>query len=446
MRVTQQPAEPRPEPGTEPQTDAGAPEAVRYEPRTVRRAMLAGGIGTLIEYYDFSVYGYLAVVIAPQFFPGDDPAASVLAALGVFATGLLVRPLGGIFFGWLGDRWGRRKALVYSVLGMGVASSITGLLPTYDQIGVAAAVLLFLTRLAQGISSGGESVGAYTYVYESAPPKRRAFLGAVTPIGSNIGFMLAAATAAAISAFTTEDQMSGWGWRLPFLLAVPLTLLCLWARLRIEDTPEFAEAAQRADIPAAPVREVLSTHRAALLQSIGLSMAQGGAIFLGLTYIGIYLSTDLGYDSTQVLWLTSGVVLVTVLMMVPAGWLSDRFGCRRILLVGLLGFLVTAYPAMVLMGRHSFALAAVAYVVFMLSSAIVQVPAASLWPRLFERRVRYTGMAIGYNVGTVLAGGTAPYIAATLVQRTGNLHSPAFFVMLVCVIGIGALLTVRKDV
>jgi MHS family proline/betaine transporter-like MFS transporter len=228
-------------------------------------------------------------------------------------------------------------------------------------------------------------------------------------------------------------------------MAVPLTLVCLWARMRIEDTPEFAEAARHADVPKAPIREVLSTHRAALLQSIGLAMGQGGAIFLGLTYIGIHLTADLGYDSTHVFWMTSGVVLITVLLMVPAGRLAARFGCRRVLLVGLLGFLVTAYPAMELMGRHSLALAGVAYVLFMLSSAFVQVPAASLWPHLFERRVRYTGMAIGYNIGTVLAGGTAPYIAAWLVQHTGNLLSPAFFVMVVCVIGVGALFTVRKD-
>ncbi|MBI0377039.1 MFS transporter, partial [Streptomyces albiflaviniger] len=194
MSTTQQPAPP-------------GEESASYDPRTVRRAMLAGSIGTLIEYYDFSVYGYLAVAIAPQFFPGNDPTASMLAALAVFATGLVVRPIGGVFFGWIGDRWGRRKALVSSVLCMGVASSVTGLLPTYGQIGVVAAVLLFITRLVQGISSGGESVGAYTYIYESAPPRRRAFLGAVTAIGSNLGFMFAAATAGAISALTTKDQM-----------------------------------------------------------------------------------------------------------------------------------------------------------------------------------------------------------------------------------------------
>jgi MHS family proline/betaine transporter-like MFS transporter len=329
---------------------------------------------------------------------------------------------------------------------MGVASSITGLLPTYHQIGVTAAVLLFLIRVVQGISSGGESVGAYAYIYESAPPRRRAFLGGVTPIGSNLGFAFAAATAGAISALTTEDQMASWGWRLPFLLAVPLTVFCLWARLRIEDTPEFAAAAERDDIPNAPVREALKTHRTALLQSMGLAMAQGGAIFLGLTYIGIYLTNNLGYDPTDVFWLTAGVVLLTVLLMLPVGWLASRFGCRRILLVGLLGFLVTAYPAMVLMGQNDLALAGAAYALFMLSSALVQVPAASLWPHLFERRVRYTGMAIGYNVGTVLAGGTAPYIAAFLVDRTGNLLSPAFYVMAVSVLGIGALMTVRKDV
>ncbi|WP_406439290.1 MFS transporter [Streptomyces sp. NBC_01613] len=415
-------------------------------PRSVRRAILAGCLGTVIEYYDFSIYGYLAVVMAPQFFPSSDPTASVMAALAVFGTGLVVRPLGGIFFGRIGDRFGRRKALVSAVLCMGVASSITGLLPTYHQIGVTAAVLLLLARMAQGVSSGGESVGAYAYVYESAPPRSRAFLGGFTPMGSNLGFALAAAAAGAVSGLTTQDQMAAWGWRLPFLMAVPLTLFCLWARLRIEDTPEFAAAAQRRDIPTAPVREVLSTHRRALLQAVGLSVAQSGALFLGLTYIGVYLTTDLGYDPTHVFWMTSGVVFVSVLVMLPAGWLASRFGCRRIVMVGFLGFLVTAYPAMSLMGRHSLALTAAAYLLFLSCGSLVLAPAASLWPRLFERRVRYTGMAIGYNVGVVLAGGTAPYIAAYLVHQTGNLLAPAFFVMAVCVIGIGVLLTIRKDV
>jgi MFS transporter, MHS family, proline/betaine transporter len=419
---------------------------VPFSPRAVRRAATAGALGNLIEYYDFSIYGYLAVTMAPQFFPASNATTSLLAALAVFATAFLTRPLGGLFFGWLGDRRGRRTALVSSVLCMGVAASVTGLLPTYGQIGVTAAILLLLARLVQGFSAGGEAVGSITYVYESVPAKRRAFLGAFNYIGSNLGFAVAAVTAGAVSALVTKAQMADWGWRIPFLLAIPLTLVCLWARLRIEDTPEFADASRRADLPNAPVREALATHRAAIVQVLGLMLAQSGCLFLGLTYMNIYLSRDLGYDATQVHWLSALVVMGGVVLMLPAGWLAGRFGSRRVLFVGFGGLLVTVYPVMMLMGQHNLALAGLAYLLFMAWGATIMVPVATLFPRLFERRVRYSGMAIGYNLGTIIAGGTAPYIAASLVAGTGNLLSPSFFVMAVCIIGIGTLLSIRKDV
>ncbi|QUH02058.1 MFS transporter [Saccharopolyspora erythraea] len=421
-----------------------ADPAVVFKPQAVRRAATAGALGNLIEYYDFSLYGYLAVVIAPQFFPAGNSTTSLLAALAVFATAFLARPVGGIFFGLLGDRMGRRTALISSVVCMGVAASATGLLPTYDQIGIAAAVLLFVARLAQGFSAGGEAVGSITYVYESVPMKRRAFLGSFNYIGSNLGFAVAAVVAGAVSALTTEPQMAEWGWRVPFLLAIPLTLLCLWARLRIEDTPEFAAASRRADLPTAPMREAFATHRVAMLQTLGVTVAQTGCLFLGLTYMNIYLSANLGYDATQVHWLSALVVLAGVLLMLPAGWLAGRFGSRNVMLVGFVGLLVTTYPALMLMGQQSLALAGVAYLLYMGWGALIQSPAASLFPRLFERRVRYTGMAVGYNLGNIVAGGTAPYAAAYLIDRTGNVLSPSFFVMTVCVIGIATLLGIRK--
>jgi MHS family proline/betaine transporter-like MFS transporter len=412
----------------------------------VRRAATAGALGNLIEYYDFSLYAYLAVAIAPQFFPSSDPTTSLLATLGVFATAFLARPLGGLFFGRLGDKFGRRTALVASVLCMGVAAGVTGLLPTYDQIGVTAAVLLFLARLVQGFSTGGEAVGSITYVYESVPLQRRAFLGSFNYVGSNLGFAVAAIVAGAVSALTTESQMADWGWRLPFLLAIPLTVFCLWARLKLEDTPEFADMSRRHELPTSPVREAFVTHRRAMAQVFGVAAAQGGCLFMGLSYMNIYLSRELGFDKTQVHWLSALVVAGGVAILPLAGWLAGRFGSRRVLLVGFLGMLVTVYPALMLMGQGSLALAGVAFLCYMAWGAIVQAPVGVLFPRLFEPRVRYTGMAIGYNFGAIIAGGTAPYVAAYLIAGTGNLLSPAFFVMAVCFIGIVTLLTVRKDI
>jgi MFS transporter, MHS family, proline/betaine transporter len=427
------------------QAASSEPEAIRFEPRAVRRAATAGALGNLIEYYDFSLYGYLAVAIAPQFFPASNPTTSLLATLGVFATAFLSRPLGGLFFGWLGDRFGRRNALVASVLCMGVAAGATGLLPTYNQIGVTAAILLFLARLVQGFSTGGEAVGSITYVYESVPFRRRGLLASVNYVGSNTGFAVAAITAGAVSALTTQEQMSSWGWRVPFLLAIPLTLFCLWARLKLDDSPEFVQASQRRDVPAAPVREALSANRTAIAQVFGVILGQTGCLFLGLTYMNIYLSRDLGFDTTQVHWLSALVVLGGVAVLPVAGWLAGRFGSRRVMLIGFVGMGVAAYPVMMLMGQGSLALAGAAYFCYMAWGAMIQSPVGSLFPRLFDVRVRYTAMAIGYNLGIIIAGGTAPYVAASLISRTGNLLSPAFFVIAMCVIGIATLLTIRRD-
>ena len=427
-----------------PQSASSEAESIQFEPRAVRRAATAGALGNLIEYYDFSLYGYLAVAIAPQFFPSSNPTTSLLAALGVFATAFISRPIGGLFFGALGDKLGRRAALIASVLCMGIAAGVTGLLPTYNQIGITAALLLFLARLVQGFSTGGEAVGSITFVYESVPHRRRGLLASVNYVGSNMGFALAAITVGAVSAFTTQPQMSSWGWRLPFLLAIPLTLFCLWARLKLEDTPEFTQASQRRDVPTAPVREALSTHPGAIAQVLGVTAAQTGCLFLGLTYMNIYLSRDLGFNKTQVHWLSALVVLGGVALLPVAGWLSGRFGSRPVLLAGFLGLLVTVYPLLMLMGQGSLVLAGVAYLCYMAWGAFVQTPVGSLFPSLFGRRVRFTGMAIGYNLGNIITGGTAPYVAAYLISGTGNLLSPAYFVIGVCVVGIGTLLTIRK--
>ncbi|SED64170.1 MFS transporter [Streptomyces melanosporofaciens] len=418
----------------------------QFRPQAVRRSALAGAIGNLIEYYDFSVYGYVVVVIAPQFFPSDDPTTSTLLALAVFGTAFVPKLVGGVFFGWLGDRVSRRTALVSSVLCMGVAASVTGMLPTYHQIGVAAPALLVVTRLVQGFSTGGEAAGSITYVYESVPSRRRAVLGSLNYVGSNLGFVLAAIITGGVVALTSKEQMADWGWRIPFLVAVPLTLLCLWARLRLEDTPEFTEAARRSSLPNAPVREAIATHRKAVAQVVGVMIAQSGCMFLALTYLNIYLSNELNYSAELVQWLSALAGLAGVVLMVPAGWLAGRYGPRRVLLVGFLGMLVIVYPAMLMMGRNNLALAGVGQVVVMMWGAIIQAPVAVLFPRLFERRVRFSGMALGYNIGTVLAGGTGPYIAAYLVAATGNVQSPSFCVMAVCAIGIGSLLTIKKTV
>ena len=412
--------------------------------RRSRRAVVAAGIGTVVEYYDLTVYAYLAVVVSPLFFPSDDPTASLLSSLAVFASAYLMRPIGGIFFGRLGDRFGRKRALLVSVILMGVGTTLMALLPTYAAVGVLAPILLVIARLLQGFSAGGELGGALTYVYEIVGPKRRGLGGSIVALGSNSGFALAAIVVATTSALTSEAQMDSWGWRIPFVAGLPLLVLCLWLRTRIEDSPEFTKTAERRELPKAPLRELLRSQPAQVLQVLGLGIAQNATGYMVLTYIGIHLVREGGYSQTAVTWTAAGVIVFIASCMPLAGILVDRFGSRPVLIAGLLTAATLAYPAMALMTGHGLAVAAIAFAVFALCTPLIQVATAPLFPSLFDTKVRLTGVALGFNLSTVLAGGTAAYIATWLIDRTGNSLSPAYFLIGSSAIGLLTRLTIRR--
>ncbi|MFE0750563.1 MFS transporter [Gordonia sp. NPDC058843] len=411
-----------------------------------RRAVVAAGVGTVVEYYDLTVYAYLAVVVSPLFFPSDDPTASLLSSLAVFASAYLMRPIGGIFFGRLGDRFGRKRALLVSVILMGVGTTLMALLPTYAAVGVLAPILLVVARLLQGFSAGGELGGALTYVYEVVGPKRRGLGGSIVALGSNSGFALAAIVVATTSALTSEAQMDSWGWRIPFVAGLPLLLLCLWLRTRIEDSPEFTKTAERQELPKAPLRELLRSHPVQVLQVLGLGIAQNATGYMVLTYIGIHLVREGGYSQTAVTWTAAGVIVFVASCMPVAGLLVDRFGSRPVLIAGLLTAATLAYPAMALMTGHGLAIAAIAFAVFALCTPLIQVATAPLFPSLFDTKVRLTGVALGFNLSTVLAGGTAAYIATWLIDRTGNSLAPAYFLIVSSAIGLLTLMTIRRKV
>lgn len=412
---------------------------------TAKRAALAGGVGTLIEYYDFSVYAFLAVTIGPLFFPSGQPGVSVLLTLAVFGAAYVMRPIGGWFFGRLGDRHGRRRALVVTVVAMGICCGLLGLLPTYAAAGILAPVLLVLVRLAQGFSAGGEIGGAATYVAESAPTKRRGFYGSVTALGSTLGFALSAAVVGVVTTLTSAEQMAAWGWRIPFLISIPLAAMCLWARVRLEDTAEFEAMAARHEVVRSPLLRVVREHPASLLRVIGIAIAMNGTGYIGLTYFNVYLIQDLGFDKESIYW-TSAIGIALACTMYPiAGAASDRFGRRAVLLSSYIGYLVIAWPVFAILGAtESILVVGLVYVVYMAFNGFAQVPAFPQFTELFPRQVRYTGVALGFNIGTIIAGGSAPYVAAQLVQSTGNPMAPAFWVMGVAVVGLVTVFTMRE--
>ena len=430
-------------------TNVDQPSAVTSAPKadtsTARRAALAGGVGTLIEYYDFAVYGFLAVVIAPLFFPSTSPGVSILATLAVFGVAYVARPLGGIFFGRLGDRKGRRQALVVTVVCMGIACGVLGMLPTHSSVGVLAPILLVIIRLAQGFSAGGEIGGAATYIAESAPPNRRGFFGSFTPVGSTLGFAVAAAVVGVVALITTDDQMSSWGWRIPFLLALPLAFVCLRVRLKLEDSPEFEEMAAKNEVAKSPLSDVVKKQPWSVLRVVGIAIAMNGSGYIGLTYFSVYLINDLGFSKDSVYW-TSAIAIALACATFPlSGMLTDRFGRKPVLLSGYVAYVMIALPVFMILGAtSSIIVVGCVYFVYMVLNGVVQVPAFPLFTELFPRAVRYTGVSLGFNIGTIAAGGTAPYVAAQLVESTGNAMSPAYWVMGVCVIGVLTVLTIKE--
>ncbi|PJK18229.1 MULTISPECIES: MFS transporter [Mycolicibacterium] len=421
-------------------TSSSAPAAL--DEKSVKRIALAGGVGTLIEYYDYALYGYATTVIAPLFFPSSDPVASLLSALAVFALSYVIRPVGGIVFGAVGDRLGRKRALLITILGVGVATSLVGILPTYATVGLWAPVMLFVLRLAQGFFAGGEMGGAATVISEFAPPAKRSRFGAYVPIGCNAGYAVASGAMGVVAGLMTDANLTEWGWRIPFLVALPLTIFCYVIRRRLPDMDAIAQGAAKHGFP---FISLLRQYPKPLLKGLGLGIGIQGGAFIGSTFIAIYLVADLGYPKSAVYWITCGVQLFSVSVMPFTARWADRIGLWPVAIFGLTGYALLTYPALVLMDRDSLVIATLGYMLIIINMSLLQVSAYSLIPRLFPEEVRYTGSALIINLAVVIAGGTAPFIATLLVRVTGDLRSPTLYVVATSVIGLIAMISLRNS-
>lgn len=415
-------------------TTSGISDAERY--RVGKRASIAAAAGTAVEYFDFAIYGYLAVVIAPLFFPSENGAASLLSTLALVGGGFLARPLGGMFFGRYGDRLGRRRVLLVTVTIMGVATVGAGLLPPFEVIGVAAPLLLAVLRVAQGFSAGGEVGGATALSNESAPQGRRGFFGSATSIGCAVGMSSASIVVGILSVLLTDEQMASWGWRIPFLLAGPLLVGCLLYRVRVEDSPLFQEMVAESKPVKAPVREVVRHHRRGLLLTIGIGFAQLTAGSLASVYIVVHLTEVLGYQLSGSMWVTAIVSVMPLALIPVAGSLSDRYGRRAVLMAGFGGFMVLALPCFALMELGSFPIALAAGLVLNVPFATVQGVMYTQFSELFPTRVRYSGVSLGFNISGVLGSGPVSFVATWLVVTTGMSLSPALYMIVTAAVGL----------
>lgn len=413
-------------------------------PPQARRAATAGFVGTFIEYFDFALYGVLTVYFAPQFFPSEDPAISLLAGLAVFGAGFIARPIGGILFGYIGDRRGRRTALLLTVLLMGACSALVGVLPTFAAIGVLAPVLLVLLRLGQGLSAGSEMLGSVTYVIESAPPSRRVFLASLTPLGAVLGGAAGGILVAVLASTLSAEAMASYGWRIPFLVALPLAVLAYLLRRRIEDSPQFTALKADRKITTSPLRAALSNHWRRILIAGALAIGVNGAAGLA-PWFTTFLAGNRGLPVAMVTGVTGAATILAAVLVPVSGRLSDRVGARRMIVTILVAFAVTAVPIMALLSTTtSPLLIAVGVGAFAVLINLLIPPAFSFIAELFPVDVRYTAANLGQNIGGVFGSGLAPVAGGALLLATGSGVAVAAWVVGVCVIGLVGMAAARR--
>jgi MFS transporter, MHS family, proline/betaine transporter len=424
-------------------TANGTTETGEVPPGLLRRAIGASAIGNATEWFDYGIYAYGITYISAALFPGSTEEAT-LFALATFAISFLVRPLGGLFWGPLGDRLGRKAVLAITILMMSGATLLVGLIPSYDTIGFWAPTALIVLRMVQGFSTGGEYGGAATFMAEYAPDKKRGFYGSFLEFGTLAGFSLGALLMLGFSVILGDDSMHAWGWRLPFLVAAPLGLVGMYLRSKMEDTPVFREIeaqGKKEHETGTQFKDLLAGYWKPLLLLAGLVVALNVVNYTLLTYMPTYLENSIGLSTDWSLVVPIIGMLAMMVFLPFAGRLSDRVGRKPLWWTSLIGLFVMVVPMYLLMSTNVLG-AVVGFAVLGLLYVPQLATISATFPAMFPTHVRYAGFAIAYNVSTSLFGGTAPAVNDALISFFDNSLMPAYGMMVACAVGAVAMLFV----
>lgn len=415
------------------------------DPGAVRKAVIASAIGNCIEWFDFGVFsaGVMTMIIGSVFFPGGEDGAT-LRSFAMIAAAFLARPFGGLFFGPMGDKLGRKRVLAATILLMSGSTFMIGVLPGYDTIGIFAPLGLLAVRLVQGFSTGGEYGGAATMIAEYAPTERRGFFGSFLEFGTLTGYMMGSGLVLGMDLLLSEETMHGWGWRIPFLLALPLGVVGLYVRTRIEDTPTFQRMEEAGKKSQSPLKDTLAHYWRVILMLIGIVFLLNVADYTLLTFMPSYLVDNLSMDDETSQFITLGVQAAMITVIVPLGALSDRIGRKPLLITAAAGYLVLAWPAFALMQTDELLGVAAGYAVIGGLLVLLLAVIAATFPAMFPTRVRYGAFAIGYNISTSLFGGTAAVLIGSLIDVTGSNYIPAFYIMLAAAVALIPILKIPE--
>ena len=410
-----------------------------------KKVILAGAIGNTLEWYDFTIYAFFVPIIAMQFFPNKDPFLSLIATFGVFAIGFLVRPLGAILFGYIGDHAGRKKALIISMIMMSFPTFLIGLLPNYSSIGIAAPLLLVALRIIQGLAVSGELTTATVFLIEHADKDKRGLAGSLAMAGALLGMVLSSVFATIMSESVTEVALAAWGWRIPFLLGGLIGILGLIVRLRSIDPAEYSETLTHQKEKTTVKGHISSLNYRMVLTGIFLTSIMGIGNYFLIAYFNTFLIENQGLALRSVMLINAIAITIEVITTVCMGRLSDFLGRKLVLGGGILALGLFAYPVFWLLTQHSLYLALLGEILFALAAGTIAGLIPTTLAEMFDTYHRNMGISISYNIALALFGGTAPLVAISLIAYTHNLFAPASYIMCCAGLAFYALLKLQKN-
>jgi MHS family proline/betaine transporter-like MFS transporter len=413
-------------------------------PSSLKKYILSVVIGTSLEWYDFAIFGYFAPIYAMQFFPADNVFASLLSTFAVFAVGFLSRPLGAYIFGKIGDQYGRKQALLFSMILIGISTALMGLLPTYSQIGVLAPALLTLLRIFQGISMGGEFTSSLSFIIEHSPESRKGFVGAWIYSGGFLGSLLGMFIGTIMTFLTTAEQLYEWGWRIPFLLGLLITVFGYYFRYNISETPAFLQLKQNNLIEPHPFTTVVKKNFRQIFQVVGILLPNTVWVYL-FVFIPAYLTDVQKWEFSKSL-IVNLIPTVLLIFLIPfAGLLSDSWGRKKIMMIGQVALMILAPIFFQIFSEGNLYMIILMQIIVAIFFSLSYGPSAALLSEMFPTNRRNTGVAISYHIATGVFGGMTPLILTFLTSYLGINLGPTLWVISSGIIGMVTLANIKES-